>query len=277
MQAKRLAVASKLVVNGSAPIQELRRWLGPLGRYRPGLLRRDMALGFKNLDRRRVPGWATGWLQWQSPEERLLDQMELAGRVVYDIGAFTGAYCMFFAGRVGAAGRVVAFEPNPASFATLLKNLRRNQIRNVLPLRMALGDEHGQKPIYALPGMPTTASLARDACTPLRARAGVSQIERLDDLLRVASLPCPDFLKVDVEGLELEVLLGAVQTLRERRPDILIEVHGTGRREKAARVRGIADVLVPLGYAILHAESGQVVKAAMQPVAGGHLFAHATA
>jgi len=252
----------------------LRGWLGPLGRYRPGLFRKDMAAGFHNCDVRATPGWARR-LGWSSPEERLLECLELTGKVVYDVGAHAGAYSLFFSRRVGGGGRVIAFEPQAESFAKLARNLQDNHIGNVMPLRLALGGEAGTRAIYMLPGMATTASLAAEARTPLRRAAGETRIERLDELIATMALPVPDFIKVDVEGMELEVLDGAQATLARWHPTLLIEAHGASRRHKAERVRDLAALLLPLGYELTHAESGQRIGRGEGGVAAGHIFAQA--
>jgi FkbM family methyltransferase len=252
-----------------------RGWLGPLGRYRPSIIRKDMAHGFRNCDLRALPGWAH-LPRWSSPEERMLEGLDLRGQVVYDIGAYRGAYSLFFSRQVGPAGRVVAFEPEAKNFKLLRRNLDRNQVVNAMPLRMALGASRSLRRIYSLPGMPTTASLADEARTPLRRARGEACVESLDALLDAVALPQPNFLKIDVEGMELEVLRGARRTLGRQHPGLLIELHGCSRRHKSGRAAAVAALLEPLGYALLHAESGQVLHGAnASAFAHGHIFAAA--
>ncbi len=258
-------------------LQELRQWLGPLGRYRPGLFRKDMAQGFQNCDGWALPPWAR-LLHFTSPEERLLEHLDVAGGVVYDVGAFTGAYSLFFSRRVGVSGRVIAFEPRAESFSILVANLERNRVNNVLPLPLALGAEADRRSLFMLPGMPTTASLASEAHTPLRRQTGEANIEPLDTLVDTIPLPPPTLIKIDVEGLELDVLHGARTTLKQFRPDLLIEVHGDSSQHKTERVNELCRLLRPLGYSLLHAESG--LKLGPVPMAhqisSGHIFAQAT-
>ncbi|MGH3184425.1 MAG: FkbM family methyltransferase, partial [Streptosporangiaceae bacterium] len=212
----------------------LRTWLGPLGRYRPWLFRQDLARGFRTCDTWAPPAWVR-WRGWSSPEERLLDSLDLANKVVYDVGAHTGAYSLYFSRRVGAGGQVVAFEPQALSFSKLTRNLRDNAIANVLPICLALGAADGTRPIYMLPRMFTTASLAPEARTPFRRRAGSTRVERLDGVIAARALPPPHFIKIDVEGLELEVLAGAAVTLARYRPCLVLEIHGANRHLKAAQ------------------------------------------
>lgn len=251
-------------------------WLGPLGRYRPGVFRKNMARGFKNAGgwgaAARMPDW---WPQWSSAEEKLLGQIDFHGQVVYDVGAFAGAYALFFSRAVGAGGYVVAFEPQPENFSKLARNLALNQAPNVQALELALGASTGARPIFRLPGMATTASLAPDARTPLRRHAGVAHMVRLDDLVACMALPPPGFVKIDVEGLELEVLRGAAKTLAQYRPTLLVEVHGASRRAKSERATTLASLLEPLGYELTHAESGQAFRSGAPAPAAGHIFAQA--
>ena len=266
------------VMEAGTPRRWARLGLGPLGRYRPGLFRRHLARGFHNDGGwgavARLPAW---WPQWSSPEEKLLDRLELMGQVVYDVGACAGAYSLFFSRRVGESGSVIAFEPQPENFAKLTRNLNLNRVSNVHAFELALGATTGPRTIFKLPGMSTTASLAPEADSLFRRRAGVAQVVRLDDLFGTMTLPPPGFIKIDVEGLELDVLQGALGTLSQHRPRLLIEVHGTSRSVKASRMRQIAAFLAALGYTLTHTESGQRLRGDATPSpASGHLFAEAT-
>jgi len=229
-----------------------------------------MASGFVNCDWM-VPGWLRLPLL-QSPEEKLLCALPLAGKVVYDIGAHRGSYALFFSRQVGATGSVVAFEPAPGNFDKLARNLALNHIINVRALPLALGAEREVREVFALPGMSTTASLAADAQTPFRRSVGRAQVERLDDLVAPLDLPAPDFVKIDVEGFELDVLRGARGTLARYGPDLMVEIHGANHALKAQRVEAISELLQPLGYRLIHTESGRDVEPAVNGIAAGHLF-----
>lgn len=252
----------------------LRRTLGPLGRYRPSLFRQDLTAGFDVCDRRWFPHWR--WLpHWASAEEKLLSSLELRGRVVYDVGAFSGAYSLFFSRQVGPAGTVVSFEPEPGAYARLTCNLSRNGVGNVYPLAIALGAENGARPMYMLPGMATTTSLAAEANTAARIYAGRARVEPLDLLLARLTLPAPDFVKVDVEGMEIEVLYGADATIEHHHPDLLIEIHGADRHGKRRRAAEIVRLLGRFDYAITHVESGRRLAPGSDDIASGHLYARA--
>ncbi|MGH9543075.1 MAG: FkbM family methyltransferase [Terriglobales bacterium] len=252
----------------------LRRWLGPLGRYRPGVLRHGLAQGFRTCDWWSCPHWAR-LFGLASPEERLLLGLSWEGKVVYDIGAHSGAYTLFFARRVGLRGQVVAFEPQPRNFRKLTRNLRLNRIRNARGVEMAVGRGPGRRSIFMLPCMTTTASLAEEADTPLRWRVGQAEVAALDALIGELRLPPPQFVKIDVEGMEGEVIEGAAKTLDRWRPELLIEMHGLGRAHRLSRAESMVRRLMALGYTLVHAESATLITTNnAERAAIGHLYAY---
>lgn len=139
-----------------------------------------------------------------------------AGGLAFDIGAHLGNRVAAFRA-LGA--RVVALEPQP-DFARRLRR-RFGPDPQVLVLEQALGREAGQARLLASPRTPTVATLSRDFV----ARAGAApsfqgvrweagplvDVSTLDALIARHGLP--DFVKIDVEGFELEVLLGLSQPL----------------------------------------------------------------
>ncbi|MFO0748137.1 MAG: FkbM family methyltransferase [Myxococcota bacterium] len=148
------------------------------------------------------------------------------GDVFWDIGANIGFYSLLGAAVVGAKGRVVSFEPEPASRARMQENLARNGMTNVAIQALALGDR--------------TATLALE--TASRASAGVHRLVgvsgpsldgktievpvRMGDDLVAEGLPVPTAVKIDVEGAELAVLSGLEHTLADPRVKaVLVEVH----------------------------------------------------
>ncbi|MGH9519025.1 MAG: FkbM family methyltransferase [Terriglobales bacterium] len=255
------------------PLRTTRGWLGPLGRYRPSLFRRDMLEGWEG-EAVAMPGWLRKLRQeWCSPEEQFLANLPLGGQVVYDLGAYRGDYSLYFSRRVGPMGVVVSCEPQPANFAYLTRRLERLQVTNVRALPLAIGQRARVATLFALPGMATTASLAQEARTICRRAVGTAQVETLDALIATLNLPAPEFIKIDVEGHELEVLRGARETLAASGAALLIEVHGVGRQAKCERVREITGLLRGLRYEVQHVESGRDAGRNGDGIAGGHLYA----
>ncbi len=142
-----------------------------------------------------------------------------AGDVLYDIGAHVGYYSMLSARLVGAAGRVISFEPNPRNAAFLHRHVAANNAGNVTVLETALGDKSGVVRFDATLGSGT-------GCVSAGGNLEV-MMHRLDDLVKEMGVP-PTHLKIDVEGGEHDVLCGGRETLATHRPTIFLSTHGSG-------------------------------------------------
>lgn len=234
---------------------------------RPGTVRSGLAAGFRSCDclglpRRRRPPTA---------EETALRSLDLAGCTVYDIGANVGTFSLFFARQVGGAGQVVAFEPVEETYGKLVANLRINGVVNVRPLRLALGAARGQRAAYAVAGAAGTTSIATSVSADFRYRATTAlETAPLDEAAALHSLPPPDFMKIDVEGAEHEVIEGAEGLLRSARPAIFVELHGQGADGKADAAERLAEALARLRYAIYHVETGARVRPGVFAPGIGH-------
>ena len=140
---------------------------------------------------------------------------------VWDIGASVGLFTVHAA---GAVRRVVAFEPDPATFTRLRQNVEVNGLTDRVDCRMAaLGDRNGQVALCTdgLDGnAPSVADLGRHAGVTA---AFMTTIDHLVD----SNLAPPTVLKIDAEGAEVLVLRGAIQLLASPRAPrlIFLEVH----------------------------------------------------
>jgi FkbM family methyltransferase len=139
-----------------------------------------------------------------------------------DVGANEGAVLDAIV-RLAPSGQHIAFEPIPSLFEQLARRFPAVDVR-----RAALSDTAGTTSFSHVIGAPAYSGLRERGDLPPSA-SGVQQIEvsteRLDDVL--ADGPIPSLLKIDVEGAELSVLSGAIETLRRHRPFVLFE-HGAG-------------------------------------------------
>ena len=166
--------------------------------------------------------------EWQ-PEvwESLLPALA-KGAVFLDVGAHIGTFTLKAAREVGPDGKVVAFEPNPETAALLRDNLSANQLENVTVEAIACTDKEQQLMLYAAPIINTGASSLSRA----NAEYGDSTAPRpfhvrgrpIDDVVRELNVSRVDAIKIDVEGAELQVLQGAVETLKRFHPKIVIEM-----------------------------------------------------
>jgi FkbM family methyltransferase len=147
------------------------------------------------------------------------------GEVVVDAGACIGRHTLWLARAVGPQGKLIALEPLPANFRMLRRNVRANRLANVVCIPAALGATRGQVELR-FDYETSTASSRRE----LPGRAVVDQWS-LDLLLAELGVETVDIIKLDVEGMEIDALEGARQTLAASpHARIVVEVHSHSRQ-----------------------------------------------
>jgi FkbM family methyltransferase len=177
------------------------------------------------------------------------------GDVAVDVGANHGWYSLVMAQATGPAGRVHAIEPTPALTVALRRNLALNPHLSVSVHPVAAGTQYGTLELHVFDDLPhghTSAStLGRT-----RYQTHVVPCRRLDELIAEP----PALVKVDVEGLEPEVLAGATGLLaHERRPMWLIEVNHETAAAFGRRPQAVLDHLPAKDYSIFRIEGNDVV------------------
>lgn len=140
-----------------------------------------------------------------------------AGAVFLDVGANIGLYTVPACRMVGPSGRVVGFEAHPGTFAFLARNVARNCNGIVTAENLAVGSGPGEIRIAFCDRNPGETHVAAAGETG-ECVAMVS----LDEYCERHAIPRIDYLKIDVEGYESEVLRGAERMIAAS-PDILIQ------------------------------------------------------
>lgn len=151
-------------------------------------------------------------------------------RVAYDVGANVGFISLLLSDLVGESGQVIAIEPHPVNVDYIHRHMQLNRVQNVTVLAKAVSHEAG------------TVSF-QSGKTRLGGRVasdGDMQVEAI--ILDECELPPPDYIKMNIEGLEYDALRGAERLLREYHPMIFLETHGDDIHEQCIAF------LTQLGY-----------------------------
>lgn len=174
-------------------------------------------------------------------EITLLRRILLTGDIFWDIGANIGFYTLTASCLVGPEGRVVSFEPAAHAWESLTTNLSLNQTANVQPVQIALSDKSGQAVLYRKADFADGGASLMPRVDYHRDTEEVTTIT-LDQFLAQSGSSPPIFMKIDVEGLEGNVLSGGEKILRGGQPPlILVEMNdpdGIGAILSAAGYRG---------------------------------------
>jgi FkbM family methyltransferase len=167
-----------------------------------------------------------------------------------DVGANIGFYSVLACRRIPGR-RVLAIEPSAAAHSRLLANLQRNNVRDQCIVFNGLaGAGNMDRELQVVEGMEeysSVAALKHYAVQGHAARVELVKQSTIDSLVTSHNLT-PGFIKIDVEGNEMEVLKGAVETLRVHRPALLCEVADDLLSQNGSSSRELFSFLEGLGY-----------------------------
>ena len=171
------------------------------------------------------------------------------GMVVLDIGAHQGLYTMLASKCVRPRGRVVAFEPSPRERRALRLHAWLNLCQNVTIEPFAIGNEDAHADLFVVQGAQTGCNSLRPPNVLSETRPVSVRVIRLDDWMAREKLERVDFIKLDVEGAELDALKGADRLLTRRpRPAILAEVQDVRTEPWGYRAKEIIRHLSKRGF-----------------------------
>jgi FkbM family methyltransferase len=153
---------------------------------------------------------------YEKAQTELFHQHVTADSTVFDLGANVGYYTLL-ASKLARQGQVIAFEPEPRNAAFLRSNIAANSCRNVVIHELAVSAETGI----------SYFKMGRGTGTGALANEGTLQVKtvKLDEFVASSGLQ-PTHLKIDVEGAEIDVFHGGMETLKACRPTIFLSTHG---------------------------------------------------
>jgi FkbM family methyltransferase len=211
----------------------------PLAPQRPlGSFQRELPF-FKDVLDYRLCGFPRLYLfverfrEWVNWDKRVYLSFVQRGDVVLDVGANVGTHAVFLSHVVRAEGKVLAFEPLTPNVDALLETIRRrSRISNISIIQTAVGNpgKSPQEVVIRVPGNDLTqASLRLQGAGSWQGQTSVREykvlLTSLDAESEVQALPSIDFIKIDVEGGELDVWKGAAETVRRHHPLVYCEVY----------------------------------------------------
>ncbi len=156
--------------------------------------------------------------RWEELETQWFVKSIRPGDTVVDIGANIGYYAVIAGKLVGDTGRVVAFEPDPASFALMQRNLALNGLSNVTVEQKAVSNEYGSIRLYLADKNKGDHRIYQ----PKGESRPYIEVEAiaLDDYFD--GQPAPDFIKVDTQGAEIAIFRGMLNTVRRAESTVIV-------------------------------------------------------
>ncbi len=141
------------------------------------------------------------------------------GEIFLDVGAHVGKYTLRAAKTVEDKGLVVAIEAHPLNYQTLKKNIELNRFRNTIALNLAAWNEDCKLKFFS-----GNASGQHSARADSGRGSLMVEARALDHVLGELGVGLVNWVKIDVEGAEFEVLRGLEETITKHKPKMIVEV-----------------------------------------------------
>jgi len=187
---------------------------------------------------------------FENTNREFWDDLIKPGMTVFDIGANWGVYSVAAKRLLGESGNLVSFEPNKNEYNKLQNNLSLNAdgTSHVTLVNSAVGDTDGVTTFYMPPKYKGAyGSLGRpkieEDCDAVEVK-----ITKLDTYIHENDISALDVIKIDVEGAEIKVLTGAVETLEKFSPIILMEVSDKRTTVFGYKAKDLCEFLLNIGY-----------------------------
>lgn len=198
--------------------------------------------------------YIANWDKYFNEEYPILKSLITKGATIVDVGANIGFFSMMISKLVDINGQVFSFEPSKTIFDKLNSNLKLNSFVNIYPINLGLGQKDENLILLRntrYSGL-STIILKQDS----RVTEEKIKITSLDNYFYNKSIKI-DLIKIDTEGFEPEVLLGAKRILKEHKPQIYIELGG-GKFLKSSKQA--INILIEYGYklSIMESELDQI-------------------
>jgi len=165
------------------------------------------------------------------------------GDTVVDLGACQGIYTLFVA-QNNTKGKIYAVEPDPDNFEWLVQHLRKNNTKNVICINEAVVNRNGS--VYFQKGATSGSGRIIDNNVSINSDKRIIEVKAttLDNIFEKFNMKRIHILKIDVEGAEVDVLIGGKKALKKTEK-IVLECHSDELREKVKKLlfdRGFKEI-----------------------------------
>ena len=173
------------------------------------------------------------------------------GMVIVDIGAHLGLMSVISAQLVGKSGKVYSFEPTPKTFEVLKKVITMNHAEQIIqPVNKAVAKENKTVDFFlsADEGSNSNSLVSKNHRSRIPVKINVTSLDLFVDKHKINNI---DVIKIDAEGSEYDVLLGANKSITQFKPKIILAIHPPLIRNNNHNIADIYDFLVAHNYNIV--------------------------
>jgi FkbM family methyltransferase len=192
---------------------------------------------------------------YESETSNFIGTLLQPGDTFIDIGAHVGYFSMLAAALVGPTGTVYSFEPEPSNFLHLVEHIDANSFTQIRPIHMAVGARPGVGEFFVNADNDGGHALWDVGRHPFNERSRVTPntrkvyITSLDEFFGTRDMSRLKAIKIDAEGAEFAILVGARKLIAQYRiPFVIAEVNRFGLESMGASENMLRSVMSELGY-----------------------------
>ena len=172
---------------------------------------------------------------------------------ILDFGAHIGVFALIAAQTTGKEGRVYAFEPSPATYQLLQKSITINNAEGVIKaFQKAAGSSVGKTTFFISDAQADNANSLVNYKEDRPLHGIEIDVTTIDAFVNEQKLTKVNFIKIDVEGAEYDVLKGGVETFNKFRPACILAIHPEPVQAKGDNLEEIYDFIQSLNYRALY-------------------------
>jgi FkbM family methyltransferase len=210
-------------------------------------------------DTRTAPNMLINHGDFEPGESRLLLSAGEGAKVIFDVGANAGYYSLHWCSRIHPEGRIHAFEPVPQTFSRLVRNVARNGLEKQIRIsNIGLGNEITTTSFFLPKFSGSVAASAKNLHPEEENIEVVVHIDTLDRYFGMQGLNRLDLMKVDVEGAELFVVKGGLDTLNRHKPLVFMELLRKWSKPFGYHPNDVIGLFADMGYACYALADGKL-------------------
>ncbi len=176
--------------------------------------------------------------------------------VVLDIGTNYGTTILQFASLVGKEGYCFGFEPDKINYSICQNQLQLNNFKNVEVANIGLGAAEDE--LFMVVESESNRGRNKVSDKPNQNSEKI-KIRKVDDWVSEKQIKQIDLIKIDVEGFEMNVLQGSLETMKQFKPICFVELDDENLRQQGSSAREVIDYFIQLNYNVANAETGTKV------------------
>ena len=210
-----------------------------------------------NLDISDIIDWYIYYGFREKSKELLLENIKENDTVI-DVGANVGEISLRAANIVGnKIGKIYSFEPDHINFNRFLNNMKINAVKNITPINKGLGNVDG---VFNL-SVVDENNRGMNRIVESNESLNTSKIEViiLDNYIKLKNITRVDLIKIDTEGFEMNVIIGAKDLLKRFRPILFIELDEKNLIDQNSSPKELIKHLINLNYNIVNANNNDTI------------------